>query len=118
MGTSVIAKALSYCVQVIRRLQDTVMVMVTDLYEGGNAKTMLQHFAYLVESGVQVIVLLALADDGAPVHHEQNAQALAALGIPCFACTPELFPDLMAAALNRQDISAWAAQNITATTRV
>ena len=30
-------------------------------------------------------------------------------GVPAFACTPDLFPDLMAAAINRQDIGQWAA---------
>jgi hypothetical protein len=33
-----------------------------------------------------------------------------ALGSPTFACTPDLFPDLMAAALNKQDVAQWAAQ--------
>ncbi|MFN8566200.1 MAG: hypothetical protein U0Z44_01490 [Kouleothrix sp.] len=37
------------------------------------------------------------------------AAALAALGVPAFACTPDLFPDLMAAAINRQDLGQWAA---------
>jgi hypothetical protein len=32
------------------------------------------------------------------------------LGIPCFACTPDLFPDLMAAALKRADIPQWLAR--------
>ena len=33
-----------------------------------------------------------------------------ALGIPAFACTPDLFPDLMAAAVERRDLSRWAAE--------
>jgi hypothetical protein len=44
-----------------------------------------------------------------------NAAALAALGVPSFACTPDLFPDLfpdlMAAAIQRQDLALWAAKN-------
>ena len=56
-----------------------------------------------------MVCLLALNDDGAPCFNEALAAALAALGVPTFACTPELFPGLMAAAIQRQDINAWAA---------
>ena len=38
-----------------------------------------------------------------------DAGALAALDVPCFACTPDLFPELMAAAITRSDVAAWAA---------
>jgi hypothetical protein len=37
------------------------------------------------------------------------AAAFAALGVPAFACTPDLFPDLMAAAIERRDLAGWAA---------
>jgi hypothetical protein len=37
------------------------------------------------------------------------AAQLTGLGIPAFACTPDLFPELMAAAIQRRDIQAWAA---------
>ena len=42
---------------------------------------------------------------------------LAALGIPAFGCTPDQFPDLMAAAIERQDIATWAARNDIVTVR-
>ncbi|MDX6410367.1 MAG: hypothetical protein QOE13_3438, partial [Gaiellaceae bacterium] len=48
---------------------------------------------------------------GAPAYDHDNAAALAALGIPAFACTPDLFPELMAAAIERRDIGRWAATN-------
>jgi hypothetical protein len=71
---------------------------------------MLARAAALVGAGVQVIVLLALSDDGAPSFDARNAAALAAMGVPCFACTPDLFPELMAAALERRDVASWAAE--------
>jgi hypothetical protein len=70
---------------------------------------MLARAAALVASGVNLIVLLALSDEGRPGYHDGHAGRLAALGCPVFACTPELFPDLMTAALQRHDIAAWAA---------
>ncbi len=66
--------------------------------------------AELVAAGVQVITLLALNDEGAPSYDHQNAQYFSYLGIPVFACTPDKFPDLMAAALSKQDIGMWAAR--------
>jgi hypothetical protein len=54
--------------------------------------------------------LLALNDEGAPSYDHNNAQFFTNLGIPVFACTPDKFPDLMAAALCKQDIGMWAAK--------
>ena len=87
-----------------------LQAMQRDLYEGGNQKEMLQRTASLVASGVQMIALLALNDDGAPSYDHHVAEAFAAMGIPSFACTPALFPDLMAQAIQKQDLGAWAAR--------
>jgi len=108
-GTDIHA-ALTYCRQIITRPSDTVMVLITDLYEGGDATGMRKRAAEIVAAGVQLIVLLALNDDGAPGYDQHNAQYLSDLGVPVFACTPDKFPDLMAAALSKQDISLWAAK--------
>ena len=39
------------------------------------------------------------------------AAALAALGIPAFACTPDAFPELLALAIEGGDIESWAHRN-------
>jgi Mg-chelatase subunit ChlD len=108
-GTDINA-ALTYCQQITTKPADTVLVLITDLYEGGNVKEMRRRAVELVASGVQLVVLLALNDDGAPSYDHHNAQFLADLGVPVFACTPDKFPDLMAAALTKQDIGLWAAK--------
>lgn len=109
-GGTDINQALAYCQSLVRQPQDTILVLISDLCEGGDAGEMLKRVAALVASGVQVIALLALNDDGAPMFDRNHAAAFAALGIPAFACTPDLFPELMAAALQRQDVSRWVAQ--------
>lgn len=111
-GGTDIARALTYCQEIISRPQDTVLVLVTDLYEGGEVRDMYKRFVELVNSGVQLIVLPALNDDGAPAYDKTHAAFLAELGVPTFACTPDKFPDLMAAALSKQDIGMWVSQNI------
>jgi Mg-chelatase subunit ChlD len=109
-GGTDIDQALAYCQQIITRPAQTILVLVTDLYEGGNAQRMLQRAAALVQSGVTVVCLLALSDQGTPSHDPHHAAHFAALGIPTFACTPDLFPELMAAALQRKDLRAWASR--------
>jgi Mg-chelatase subunit ChlD len=108
-GGTDINRALAYCQGLITRPQDTIFVLISDLYEGGNNAEMLKRAASLVGSGVQVIALLALDDRGAPSYDHGNAAKLAAMGVPCFACTPDLFPDLMAAAIQRHSLDQWAA---------
>jgi hypothetical protein len=93
------------------------MVLISDLYEGGVEQNLLQRASELVQSGVQVITLLALSDEGAPAYDHQLAAKLAALGVPSFACTPDLFPGLMAAAIRREDVGLWAAQQGIVTAR-
>lgn len=109
-GGTDINGALTYCQQIISRPQDTVLVLITDLYEGGTEEPMRKRAVELVASGVQVIVLLALNDEGAPSYDHANAKFLSELGIPVFACTPDKFPDLMAVALGKQDVAQWAAR--------
>lgn len=111
-GGTDIHQALTYCSDLVTRPEETVMVLVTDLYEGGDEKEMRKKFVSLVNRGVQLIVLPALNDDGAPSYDKDNARFLAEIGVPTFACTPDKFPELMAAALNKQDITLWASQHI------
>ncbi|MBB2940275.1 Mg-chelatase subunit ChlD, partial [Amycolatopsis bartoniae] len=109
-GTDINA-ALAYCQGRIEAPRDTVLVLISDLFEGGDEQEMRQRARALRADGVQVVCLLALDDEGAPAYDHDNAVALAELGIPAFACTPDRFPDLMAAAIQRQDLAGWAAAN-------
>jgi Mg-chelatase subunit ChlD len=117
-GGTDIHQALTYCQSLVRQPQETILVLVSDLYEGGNEQAMRKRAAAIAASGVQFITLLALSDDGAPSFDHQNASFFASLGSPAFACTPDRFPDLMAAALRRQDLGLWAAQSGLVTARI
>ena len=109
-GGTDINRALAYCQPVIVRPAQTILVLITDLFEGGNVEEMVRRVAYFVAAGVKVVCLLALNDEGAPCFEARNAAHLAELGVPSFACTPDLFPDLMATAIQRQDIALWASR--------
>ena len=109
-GGTDINRAVGYCQQLITRPSQTIMVLITDLFEGGDKVQMVRRVAELVSRGTSVICLLALSDDGSPSFDEGLASELARLGVPCFACTPDLFPRLMATAIQKQDIGQWAAR--------
>lgn len=110
-GGTDINRAIAYCETRIDRPSETTLVLISDLYEGGQRGELVKRVARLVESGVNVITLLALNDDGAPAYHHELAQQFANLGAPAFACTPDLFPDLMEAALQREDTTQWLARH-------
>lgn len=110
-GGTDIDMALAYCQTKIEQPSKTHLVLITDLYEGGNAESMLARIAAIKQSGVNLIVLLALSDDGHSSYDTNHAGLIAAMGCPVFACTPDQFPDMMATALTRQDIHQWAAGN-------
>ena len=110
-GGTDINRAIAYCQGLVRQPNDTVFVLISDLYEGGIAEEMLRRSAELVSAGVTMVALLALSDSGAPSYDAEHAAALAGIGVPAFACTPDLFPDLMAAAIERRDLAQWAAAN-------
>mgnify|MGYP001470848202 CR=1 FL=1 len=109
-GGTDINRAVGYCQSLITNPTDTIFILISDLYEGRMENEFLKRAATLVTSGVQFITLLALSDEGAPCFDHNIAAKLSAMSIPSFACTPQLFPDLMAAAINRQDINRWAAE--------
>ncbi len=108
-GGTDIGGAVDYCATLVTRPVDTVMVLISDLYEGGVKERLLARVAALVGAGVRFVALLALSDSGRPAYDHQLAADLVELGVPAFACTPDLFPELMAAALSGRNLLAWAA---------
>lgn len=110
-GGTDIHQAVAYCADKIERPQKSHMILVTDLYEGGDAKSLVARLSKLVGDGVNVIVLLALSDEGRPSYDADLAATISALGVPVFACTPDQFPELMATALRRENVHSWAANN-------
>lgn len=107
-GGTDINRAIAYSRSLITRPADSLFVLISDLYEGGIRAEMLSRIREMVGAGVQVVVLPALSDDGAPSFDRDNAAALAALGVPVFACTPDRFPELLAVALERGDVGRWS----------
>jgi len=110
-GGTDINRAVAYCADRVERPSKAHLILITDLYEGGDADELVGRLARLRSDGVNVIVLLALTDTGRPSYDPALAGIFSSMGMPVFACTPDRFPDMMACALRRNDIAAWAAEN-------
>jgi hypothetical protein len=105
-----INQAVACCQELIKQPSKAHLILLADLHEGGDSLGLLRRLAALTRSGVGVVVLLALTDQGNPEYSEGMAGQVVALGIPTFGCTPDQFPDLMAKALRRDGIAEWTAQ--------
>jgi len=98
-GGTDIGKALRYGEQLNTAPKDTVMILLSDLFEGGSVAGMLASVRRLQQSGLKFIPLLALSDEGAPAYDKEVGQQLAEMGLKPFASTPGAFAEVLADAL-------------------
>jgi VWA domain containing CoxE-like protein len=106
-GGTDINRAVAYAEQnFFERPEKTIFILITDLFEGGNADEMLARIRRIVESRAKTICLLALSDGGKPSYDHENARKLAELGVPCFGCTPKLLVRVMEKLMRGEDISS------------
>ncbi len=88
-GGTNIAGALSYCESLIDFPFSTMVVLVTDLYEGGGYQRLYSTAKGILESGAKLIVLTALDMDANPNYDRNAASQLADMGAFVGAMTPE-----------------------------
>lgn len=88
-GGTNIAGALAYCEQLIEVPHKTMVVLVTDLYEGGSYHHLYQVGSNIIESGAKLIVLPALDHEAVPNYDKKAASVLADMGASVGAMTPE-----------------------------
>lgn len=103
-GGTDIDKSVAYCQQFIEHPSKTLFFLISDLDECGNRAALLRRLEEMKASGVTVVCLLALAQSGKPYYDAAMAQKVAGLEIPCFACNPQMLPELLGRALRGQDL--------------
>ncbi|QAT82442.1 Mg-chelatase subunit ChlD [Corallococcus coralloides] len=111
-GGTDINRAVAYAQEhYVRRPEKTLFILITDLYEGGNAEELVARLRQLVDSRSKVLCLLALSDSGRPSYDHAMAEQLTALGIPCFGCTPRKLVDVVERVMRNQDLAPLLASN-------
>ena len=98
-GGTDIGKALRYAEQLNTNPKDTVLVLISDLFEGGSVDGMMASARRLKDSGLTFLPLLALSDEGAPAYDKEVAMLFKDLGMEPFASTPGAFAEVLARAL-------------------
>jgi Mg-chelatase subunit ChlD len=92
------ALALRYATSIIRQPARTILVLISDFYEGDGApeRAMIDQVRYLGESGVRLIGLAALGYDARPFYNKPTATKLKKVGMDVLVCTPEKLAECMA----------------------
>ena len=104
-GGTDINRAVAYAEEhFIERPEKTLLLLISDLYEGGDQPALVARMRRLVDSRVKVVCLLALSDGGRPSYDHGTAAQLGAMGIPCFGCTPRLLPAVIERVMKGQDL--------------
>jgi Mg-chelatase subunit ChlD len=104
-GGTDIHRAVAYAqANFIERPEKTLLVLITDLFEGGDAEGLCARMRQLADSRVKSVCLLALSDSGKPSYNHELARRLSELGTPCFGCTPKLLVQVVERVMKGQDL--------------
>ena len=88
-GGTNIGGALSYCEKLVDFPYRTMLVLVSDLYEGSGYENMYRVCRGIIESGVKLVALTALDMEANPDYDRNAAKTLAGMGAHVGAMTPE-----------------------------
>ena len=95
-GGTHITKALQYCNQLVREPKRTIVVLITDFYEGWNEADLVRQVRIMSESGVRMVGLGALGYDARPQYNRSTAGKCRKVGMDILSCTPEKLAESMA----------------------
>ncbi len=87
-GGTDINKALTYGAQLVTDPRRAIVVLITDLYEGGDRWSLVQLARKLVEQGSHLLVLAALDEQADPTFDRELGQRLSDVGAHVGAMTP------------------------------
>ena len=90
-GGTDLVKALTYVRTKMQRPRESVVFVISDLYDYAPDRVMLAKFEALHADGVKLVVIPALSDEGKADFNLPAAAHLDQKGIPTLACTPDRF---------------------------
>lgn len=95
-GGTDITKALRYAYQLVRQPARTIVVLVTDFYEGRPERELVNQVKEMAQAGIRMIGLGALGYDARPEFNKTTASKCRKVGMDILSCTPEKLADSMA----------------------
>ncbi len=95
-GGTDIGNALHYASGLVENPRRSIVLLITDFYEGGSESQLLSVTKSLVESGVHVLGLAALDDRAEPNYDRELATRMVAAGAHVAAMTPDQLAEWVA----------------------
>ena len=95
-GGTDIARAVAYADELTREPAKTIVVLITDFYEGGSEYNLVNKIDEMAQSGVRMIGLGALGYDARPDYCKSTAKKCRKAGMDILVCTPEKLAECMA----------------------
>jgi len=95
-GGTDITQALIYANTLVRQPQRTIVVLITDFYEGRAESDLVAQTRIMADGGLRMIGLGALGYDARPFYNKATAAKLRKVGMDILVCTPEKLAECMA----------------------
>ncbi|MBK8755761.1 MAG: VWA domain-containing protein [Actinomycetales bacterium] len=95
-GGTDIARAMAYAEKLVKQPSRTVIALISDFEEGGSVTALLAATRRLATSGVKLLGLASLGDEGDPWYDRAMAARLASAGVEIAAMTPDRFAEWLA----------------------
>lgn len=94
-GGTDITQSLQYCRQLVREPAKTIVVTISDFFEGRQEKDLIDQTRVMSDSGIRMIGLGALGYDARPEYNKNTAKKLRKVGMDILVCTPERLAECM-----------------------
>ena len=95
-GDTDITQALLYANSLVRQPQRTIVVLITDFYEGRPESELVAQTRLMADGGLRMIGLGALGYDARPSYNKTTAGKLRKVGMDILVCTPEKLAECIA----------------------
>jgi Mg-chelatase subunit ChlD len=95
-GGTDITQALIYANGLVRQPGRTIVVLITDFFEGRDEQDLVAQTRLMADGGVRMIGLGALGYDARPAYNRTTAGKLRKVGMDILVCTPEKLAESMA----------------------
>ena len=95
-GGTDITRALIYANELVRQPTRTIVVLITDFFEGRPEGVLVAQTRLMADGGIRMIGLGALGYDARPSYNKSTARKLRKVGMDILVCTPEKLAKAMA----------------------